>query len=154
MIELHESTLALVKEERRLTSLVIDNLQKIYEQKLFLQMSYSSMFEYVTRGLGYSESCAYRRISAVKMTREIPEVKAKLDDGSLNLTNLTLAQGFFSKENLTVENKREVLNKIQNCSKRVEFKNGDLRNITKVEIERGMGSACRAGYTTLAVAKL
>ncbi len=118
MIKLHENTLALVKEERRLTGLVIESLQKIFEQKIYLQMGYSSMFEYATKALSYSEACAYRRISAVRMTQEIPEVKEKIDSGSLNLTNLTLAQSFFSKKTLTTEKKKEVLQKIENCTKR------------------------------------
>ncbi len=118
MIEIHESTLVLVKEERRLTGLVIENLQKIYEQKIFLQMGYSSMFEYATKALSYSESSAYRRIAAVKMTKEIPEVKERIENGTLNLTNLTLAQSFFTKKPLTIDKKKEVLHKIENCTKR------------------------------------
>jgi hypothetical protein len=120
---LHEETLKLVNEERRITGLVIENLQKISDTRLFLKMSYSSLYEYCTRALGYSEACAYRRIQAVKIVKELPEIRAKLDSGVLNLTNLTMAQSFFTSEAKTqgprnAEQKREVLAKIENCSKR------------------------------------
>lgn len=126
----HSTLLSLVKEERRITNLIIQNLQKVQDTKLFLHMGYSSMFEYCTRALGYSESCAYRRISAVKICREISEVKDKLDSGSLNLTTVSMAQSFFltAAKELTVKNnknyvltketKTEILAQIENCTKR------------------------------------
>ncbi len=118
MYPLHEETLSLVKEERRITGLVIENLQKIFDQRLFLRMGYSSMFDYCTKALGYSESCAYRRISAVKLVKEIPEIKEKLTSGALNLTNLTMMQSLSSSANMNVNEKKEILAKIENCSKR------------------------------------
>ncbi len=118
MHPLHEETISLVKEERRLTGLVIENLQKISDQRLFLRIGYSSLFAYCTQALGYSESCAYRRISAVKLAKEIPEIKAKLTSGALNLTNLTMMQSLSSSAKMDVQQKKEVLTKIENCSKR------------------------------------
>ncbi len=115
---LHDETLNLVKEERRLTGLVIENLQKIQDSKLYLKMGYSSLFEYAVKALGYSESCAYRRTSAVKMARVMPEIKQKLNSGELNLTNLSMAQGFFAKVNADLARQKEILEKIENCSKR------------------------------------
>ncbi len=115
---LHDETLKLVKEERRLTGLVIENLQKIQDANLHLKMGYSSLFEYAVKALGYSESCAYRRISAVKMARVLPEIKEKLNSGELNLTNLSMAQSFFSREKIDVPEQKSVLEKIENCSKR------------------------------------
>ena len=130
-MKLHTETLALVKEERRITGLVISNLQKIYDTKLYLQMGFSSMFEYCTRGLGYSEASAYRRISTVKLSATIPEIKAKLDSGDLNMTTLSMAQSFFTRAEkglkqvsgtnvvaFNLESKKKVLAKIENCSKK------------------------------------
>ncbi len=114
---LHDETLKLVKEERRLTGLVIENLQKIQEANLHLKMGYSSLFEYAVKALGYSESCAYRRTSAVKMARVLPEIKEKLNSGELNLTNLSMAQSFFSRGKIEVAKQKEVLEKIEHCSK-------------------------------------
>jgi 5-methylcytosine-specific restriction endonuclease McrA len=117
LITLHEETLALVKEERRLTGLIIENLQKISDSKLFLEMGYSSLFQYCTKALGYSEASAYRRIEAVKVMRVVPEVKEKLNSGELNLTTVAIAQNFFKTNCASVEVKRAVLQKIEGCSK-------------------------------------
>lgn len=73
MYKLHDETLALFKEERRLTGLIIENLQKIADTKLYLEMGYSSMFQYCTQALGYSEASAYRRLEAIKVARVIPK---------------------------------------------------------------------------------
>ena len=117
----HIETLELVKEERRVTGLVITNLQKISDTQLYLQMGFSSMFDYSTRGLGYSEASAYRRISTVKLSAVIPEIKAKLDSGDLNMTNLSMAQSFFTRaekelnsETLDLASKKKVIAKIEN----------------------------------------
>ena len=115
---LHDETLKLVKEERRLTGLVIENLQKIQDTKLYLKMGFSSVFEYAVKALGYSESCAYRRLSAAKIARALPEIKEKLNSGDLNLTNLSLAQSFFTKEKVDLPKQKDILEKIENCSKR------------------------------------
>lgn len=115
-MNLHEEILRLVKEERRLTGLVIEYLQKISEARLYLAFGYSTLFEYCTRALGYSEAGAYRRIVAVRLVQELPEIKEKLSDGRLNLTNLCLAQSLIARE--SVEVKKEILEKIENCTKR------------------------------------
>jgi hypothetical protein len=118
MHSLHEETLALVKEERRLTGLVIENLQKISDTKLFLEMGHSSLFRYCTQALGYSEASAYRRIEAVKVMRVIPNVKDKLNSGALNLTTVAVAQSFFKTNSATVSEKKMAIEKIAGCSKR------------------------------------
>lgn len=114
---LHEKMLQLVKEERRLTGLVIENLQNISNQNIHLVMGYSSLFDYCTRALGYSESCAYRRISAVRVSNDIPEIKKKLDQGTLTLTTVSMAQTLFRKTKLSPEQKRDVISKIEHKSK-------------------------------------
>jgi 5-methylcytosine-specific restriction endonuclease McrA len=118
MRQLHEETLVLVKEERRLMGLIIENLQKISDTKLFLEMGYQSLFRYCTEALGYSEASAYRRIEAVKVMRAVPEVKEKLNSGALNLTTVAIAQTFFKTNQATVEEKKVAIQKIEGCSKR------------------------------------
>jgi len=141
---LHKETLVLVKEERKLTGQVIEKLKEIAESNLHLKWGYSSLFDYCTKGLGYCESSAYRRIQAVKLVKVLPEIKDKLNSGSLNLTNLSMAQCLFSKIERTktakIENKttgvfgvsnkqqsakgftpavkKQILEKIENCSKK------------------------------------
>jgi hypothetical protein len=121
--DIHNQTLALVKQERLLTGLIIANLQKIQDQNLHLKMGYSTLFEYCTKALGYAEPCAYRRISAIKVARQIPEVTAQLDAGTLSLTSVAMAQSFFASANknnspLPTETKKQILKSLEFCSKR------------------------------------
>jgi len=122
MFDLHNQTLALVQEERRLTGQIVINLQKISDQNLHLKMGYRSLFDYCTRALGYSESCAYRRISAVKVSRFAPEITTKLNEGTLSLTSVALAQNFFytaqkTDRALSTETKKQILITLENCNK-------------------------------------
>ena len=48
--------------------------------------------------LGYSEDEAQRRISAMRLVRELPEIKAQVHSGAITLTNLSRAKSLFTKE--------------------------------------------------------
>ena len=63
---LHEELIELVKQERRITSKILDLLQQVENKKSYL-------------GWGYSEALAYQRKAALKICQAIPEFKAKLD---------------------------------------------------------------------------
>ena len=115
-MNLHEETVFFVKEESRFTSLVINNLQKNFDTGLYLEMGYANLYQYCIKALGYSEHCAYRRLAVVEMAREFPEIKEKLDGGSLNLTTLSMAHSLISSA--TPEKKREIIKEMENCSKR------------------------------------
>ncbi|MFZ4405669.1 MAG: hypothetical protein ACOYOK_16375, partial [Pseudobdellovibrionaceae bacterium] len=116
---IHEETLQLVHQERQITGQVIANLQIIAEKKLYLKIAYGSLFDYCTQYLKYSESCAYRRIAAVKIIKEMPSIIKPLNEGSLSLTNLTQAQVLFKqKPTLSTENKQQILQSLENKSKK------------------------------------
>ncbi len=115
---LHEKILSLVAEERRVTVNIIEHLQDIYNDKLYVRWGFSNLFDYMTRALGYSESCAYRRVNAVKLANQIPEIKEHLKTGDLTLTNLAMAQSLFTSEKLDNDTKKEILERLKNKSKR------------------------------------
>ncbi|MFZ4405670.1 MAG: hypothetical protein ACOYOK_16380 [Pseudobdellovibrionaceae bacterium] len=116
---IHEQTLQLVHQERQITGQVIANLQIIADQKLYLKMAYGSLFDYCTQYLKYSESCAYRRIAAAKVIKEMPQIIEPLNSGALSLTNLTQAQVLFKqKPTLSTENKQQILQSLENKSKK------------------------------------
>lgn len=96
--ELHRATEKLVKQERKISLIIVHHLKEIDRRRLWAKMAYSSLFEYCTKALGYSESQAYRRISALKLIREIPEVEEKIVSGGLNLTTISQVQTFFRQE--------------------------------------------------------
>ena len=76
-----------------------------------------------TRELSYSEDQAYRRIQAMRLLKELPEIEEKINDGSLSLTHLGMAQSLFKREeksqkNFSKKEKIEILEKLKNTSKR------------------------------------
>ena len=46
-------------------------------------MAYPSLYDYCVKCLGYNESQAYRRISALRLMNVIPEVKDQITEESL-----------------------------------------------------------------------
>lgn len=115
-MNLHERLLKLVRIERRITSKILDILQEVEDGRLYLGWGYSNLFEYLVRGLGYSESLAYQRKAALKICATLPEIKEKLDQGVLSLTTLARANKILHTKTLT--EKRELLLELENKSTR------------------------------------
>jgi 5-methylcytosine-specific restriction endonuclease McrA len=93
--ELIKRTQDLVVVERRATMDLIEHLREIERRMLFLEMGYSSLFEFVVKHLGLSEGSAQRRISAMRLIRDVPEARAKLDSGEITLSNASQIQTVF-----------------------------------------------------------
>lgn len=107
------------RQEREITTNILHHIKEVERRKLFSDLRYSSMLEYLIKDLGYSEGAASRRLQSARMLKDIPEIEKKLEEGSLSLSNLNKAAGFFRKENIQdPEKKREVLEKIENQSAR------------------------------------
>ncbi len=72
----------------------------------------------------FSEDEAWRRINAMKLLREVPEVEEKMESGSISITHLGVAQSLFKHESkkhdrtFTPEEKLEVLEKMENTTTR------------------------------------
>jgi hypothetical protein len=109
--------------ERALNVEVIDLLEEMERRRLYLEMGFGSLMEYCVKDLRYSESAAYRRIAAMRVSRELPEVKKALTEGTLNLMSVTQAQTLFSAEaknsnTYSTNAKRNLLKSLENKSKR------------------------------------
>src|SRR5579885_382847 len=118
-----EKTRTLVREERELTTRILHHLREVERRRLFVDLGYPSLFEYAVGDLHYSEASAQRRISAMRLLKELPELEEKIEEGSLSLSVLSQAQRFFRQEAklekpLDVESKREVLQVLEGKSSR------------------------------------
>lgn len=102
----------LVGRETKLTTQILWHIKEIDKRRLYSDLRYASLWEYVTKELGYSEGSAHRRISAARALVEMPELEQKLNSGELNLTNLAMVLSSCQSE--TVEVKREILTQIEN----------------------------------------
>lgn len=74
--------------------------------------------------LNYSEDQAYRRINAMKLLKELPQIEVKLNTGALTLSNISVATQVFRKEvkihgeSRSSNEKLEMLVALENKSKR------------------------------------
>ena len=120
----------LVQRERSLVTEILHHLREVERRKLYSDLGYKSLFDYAVRELGYSEGQAGRRIQAMKLLRELPqeeakELEKKIEDGSLNLTNICQAQSFFNEvkkaspnKPLQAKDKLEALKELEHKSSR------------------------------------
>ncbi|WP_413613084.1 DUF222 domain-containing protein [Bdellovibrio sp. HCB-110] len=110
----------LVRTERKITHLILLHILEIDERKLYAEMGFDSMYAYLTRGLGYSESSAYRRLQSARLLKQVPAVAEKLEEGSLNLSQLTQVQKCLKEQSqnsgqlLSASATMRVLEKIEN----------------------------------------
>lgn len=84
--------------------------------RAYLKLGYSSLFDYLVKGLGYSSSRAYERQSCLRLTKEIPELKEKIEEGKLSYSTLTTAFKVLKKK--STPEKRQVLQALENKSAR------------------------------------
>ena len=107
-------TKKLAGAEREATVRLLHHLKEIDKRKLYCDLKYSSLFAYCVQELGYSEGAAQRRIVAARAIAEMPELEKKIEDGSLNLTNISLVNQFIDDP----KQKREVFKVVENLSKK------------------------------------
>ena len=91
-----QKTDLLVRKERELLTAILHHLLEIERRRLFC--GYPSLFAYAVGHLGYSEDQAYRRIAAMRLFREIPEIEIGLEQGEVTLTHIGIAQSIFTNE--------------------------------------------------------
>jgi hypothetical protein len=109
---------SLAQRERELLTEILHHLREIESRRLFSAVGCASLFDYCIRKLGYSADQAARRIAAMRLLKELPEIEKKIEEGSLNLTNLGMAQRLFSAEKTSKPEKLEILQKLENKSTR------------------------------------
>lgn len=112
----------LVRTERKITHQIIEAIAEIDRRDLYLVRGYPSLFEFLVHKVGYSESAASRRIGAVRLFQQIPEVAQQIEAGTINLSQASLltqtvrAADKSSHQPVTPQQKRDILKKIENCS--------------------------------------
>ncbi len=118
----------LIKEERRITSEILECLREIESRLLYAELGYASLYEFCVKHLHYSEGSAHRRISAMRVLKNLPpetrkSAEEKIKNGSLTVSNLSLMHGFIQqakkqKIEFKPEQKSALLQQIENQSKR------------------------------------
>ena len=118
----------LITQEREVLSEILKHLKEVHDRKIHLALGYSTLFSYLTEGLGYAEASAYRRIQSMRLIQAVPEVEAKLESGDMSLTVASQLQSFFQNEDkrrktegqklFSREDKRVLVEQLQGTSAR------------------------------------
>lgn len=88
----------LVQEERRLTQEILGKIHEVEKRKLYAELGYPSIYEWLVKDLGYSHGAAYRRLQASRLLATLPETAESLQSGSTNLTTLSQVQSAIRSE--------------------------------------------------------
>ena len=125
--ELVSHTKALVLRERETTSEILWCLRSIQQKMFYAEYSYSSLFEFAVKHLGYSGGAASRRIRAMEFLKDVPETEAALNEGKVSLTTVASLQSYLQhekkkrrdnkEEQISLETKKDLLHQIENKSK-------------------------------------
>ncbi len=111
---------SLAANERRITSEIVTLIQMAEGRGLPLKRGYTSTLDWMIKGLLYSESAAHRRLSAARLSREVPEISERLSEGILSLTNVAKVESAIrkqeklSKSKISPEEKAELVQKFEN----------------------------------------
>ena len=97
-VELINRLKDLVKREHHLTLSILPHLMEIECRKLYLSLGFSSLYDYCTRELKYSETAAMRRIYAARAIEKCPPAMDSLRDGRVNLTTLSMVWRYATPE--------------------------------------------------------
>ncbi len=78
--------------EREILRDILLHIAEVDRRKLFLTFAYANLFDYLTKGIGYSSGSAQRRIDAARLMREVPTLEEQIQNGSINLAQVNLLQ--------------------------------------------------------------
>ncbi|AKU95574.1 hypothetical protein AKJ09_02238 [Labilithrix luteola] len=89
-----------VGAERRSLARLIVYLVEIEERRLHLELACSSMFDFCTRRLGFSEGEAFRRLTAARLVRRLPVLLDAIAPGRIHLSSLVLLPDLLTEANV------------------------------------------------------
>ncbi|HEU4928423.1 MAG TPA: HNH endonuclease signature motif containing protein [Candidatus Krumholzibacteria bacterium] len=117
----------LAARERAITLHLLVHLNEIERRKLHLQQGYSSMWDYCTLALGYSEPATARRLRTARCIALFPEIHFLLERNEVNLSTISRVSRV-----LTADNKEQLLGRIRGKSLReVEAMVAEYRPLAK-----------------------
>jgi hypothetical protein len=108
-----------VKSERKSTHLVLWHIIEVERRKLYIQSGHTSLYQYLIKENGYSETGAYDRVKAAKILAMHPEISHHLEDGSIDLTKLVMLSTCLNKagkagEDISTNKVKEILSQLPN----------------------------------------
>ncbi len=96
-----------IRAERSITLRIVHLLIEVDRRQLYLDLGYSSIHDYASRGLGYSDSAAFRRIKTARSIALYPEIEGMIERGEISFCAVAKISN-----SLTPENKNELLRRV------------------------------------------
>lgn len=109
---IHQRLLKHRKKEKQILAAILQDLHEIYRTRYFAKLGHDSLFRYLIKELGYSEGSAARRVKALKICKNHPELKPLMQKGEMSLRNFTLLGDALPK----LQNKEEIIQKAKTLS--------------------------------------
>jgi len=89
--ELIERIEILRSKERSIILKFLIHLGELDRRGIYLEQGYSSLFDFCTRKLGYSDGSAYRRVESARCIRNHPELGGSFLKGEVSLSTMAAA---------------------------------------------------------------
>jgi hypothetical protein len=103
----------LLGSERKIVARLISYLVEVEERRLHLNVAASSLYDFCTRKLRWSEGESFRRINAARLAKRFPQIIGMLERGEIHLSTLVLL-----RDHLTEQNHDSLLADVAGKSKR------------------------------------
>lgn len=110
---IHARALEASSRYKRAEAELVEILQQVEHERVFIKRGHASLFAYVTSELGLGESTAYTLITVARKAREVPQLMEALGSGQMTLSNARRVASV-----LTPENQQEWLQKARELSNR------------------------------------
>jgi 5-methylcytosine-specific restriction endonuclease McrA len=98
---LHELALKLSREFRLAETALIEVIARVERERLFQKLGRASLFEYVLKDLGHTESVAAMLIAVSRKAMRHPELRAAIASGSLSASKASRMVSALTVENAT-----------------------------------------------------
>jgi len=99
MQNLHQKITETVKEYRNQEAILIELTQEADFTKLYLELGYSSLFEYLNQGQGISAATVSNLITVARKSVKIPEMMEAIASGEVGLAKLRKVSSVITSEN-------------------------------------------------------
>jgi hypothetical protein len=97
--ELHLKALEAAKHYQASEVSLLQILEQIDREKVYLVMGYNSLFIYCVEALRLSESQSYSFMTVCRKSKEVPELKKEIENGGLTLSKARRIVPVLTKEN-------------------------------------------------------
>jgi 5-methylcytosine-specific restriction endonuclease McrA len=96
---IHQQALDCAKNFKRAEGALLEIILKVDDRKVFRELGYPSLFAYVVGALKLTEAQAYQFIGVARKSREVPELKEAIHQGSLNVSTARRIVSVITPEN-------------------------------------------------------